>query len=520
MVTAAMAQEPTSSPPSTVEATDSEQKSLDIGGAVATGIKWKALTQVVSECSRVVVTLVLTRLLTPADYGVAGMAIVCASFATLFTDPALGMALIQRPQITEADRSTAFWTTVSVGAIATIVGIALSGVVADLFGEPEVKNLFIALSLGFVVTALAATQTSLLARDLAYRSLEIREIAATLLGAVAALVVAIAGFGPWAIIANWLVGVVTTTVLVWFLSPWRPHATFSRDSLRDLGGFGSKVFGARILGWGNLNADKFIVGRQLGPSALGAYSLAYNVMFMPVARIAIPIAHILSPAYARMQDDPERLERAWLKSKRISVALLAPGFLACLVVAPDLVPVAFGSQWNAVIVPLQLLCVAGVASSLTTLGFGILMACGKGGTLLRLNILTSAVTVSAFLIGVRWGIVGVAGSYAAARWLLVILDTKITTRAVSFDFWRTLAAGAGVLLYSVGAAASAFGVREILLAEDVPAVARLFIASAAFFAVYLLLLRLFTPSLLAEIIDMLRRRRGPASTAAGSPASS
>ncbi len=515
-----MAQEPNSSPPTDEQATDSEQKSLDIGGAVVTGIKWKVLTQVVSEGSRIVVTLVLTRLLTPFDYGVAGMAIVCASFATMLTDPMLGMALIQRPRITEADRSTAFWATVSVGAIATIVGIALSGVVADLFGEPQVQDLFIALSLGFVVSGFAVTQTALLARDLAYRSLEIRQISATLLGAVAALVVAIAGFGPWAIIANWLTVVAASAILVWFLSPWRPHATFSRDSLRHLGSFGTKVFGARILSWGNLNADNFLVGRQLGPSALGAYSLAYNVMYMPMDRIATPISHVLSPAYARMQDDPERLEKAWLRSKRISVALLAPAFLACLVVAPDLVPVAFGPQWQAVIVPLQLLCVAGVAGSLTTLSSGILMARGKAGTLLRLNMLASAITIGAFVIGVRYGIVGVAGFYAAARWLLVLLDTKITTRAVSFDFWKTLVAGAGMLPLAIGAAAAAFGVRELLLAGDVPMAARLLIESGVFLAAYLVLLRLVMPSLLAEVIDLLRRRRGPASTAAGVQASS
>lgn len=476
-------------------------------GTVVTGAKWKILTVLVSEGSRVIVALVLARLLTPEDYGVAGMAIVTSSFVVLFSDPALGTALVQRRHLTELDRSTIFWTSVSIGLVATIAGILLSGVVAAAFGTPEVKSLFAVTSISFLLNSLGVTPSALMTRQLAFRSLQIREIAATVVGAGVALTVAVAGFGPWAIVANWVTFSATSTLLVWLLSDWRPHLLFSRNSLRDLGSFGLKIFGARVLSWSNLNIDNVLVGRFLGAATLGAYSLAYNVMYLPMARIGSPLQQVVSPVFARMQAEHDRLERAFLRSKQLSCALLIPGFLVTLVVAPDLVNVVFGEKWDAAILPLQFLCVAGVAQSLVALHFSILQSSGKGNELLRLNIVVSGVTLAAFAAGVPFGIVGVAAFYAVAKWLLVLVDTQITTKAVAFGFWPTLRAGTGTLPIGASAAAAAFGFRAVLVSEGVPALFRLVVVSLSMLLLYALLVRLAAPSVVDEVRNVIRRRR-------------
>jgi len=485
---------------------DSEDTSLDLRSAVVTGVRWKMLTQFVFEGSRVVVAIMLTHLLSPTDYGVAAMAFVAASFASVLVDPSLGQVLVQRPAISEDDRSTAFWTTFGVGALFTIGGVALSGVVAGWFGEPQVQGLFIALSLGFVIGAAGMTQTSLLTRQLAFRSLEIRQIVATLIGAVFALAIGLAGLGPWAIIGNSLAFTVSCTVMVWFLTPWRPRAIYSFASLRSMGGFSSKLFVARIVGWFNGYADNLLVGRYLGPADLGAYSLAFSVCVVPLVDIGRPIEQLLGPTFAKI-DDPERLERAWLHAKRLASALLAPGFLALAVAAPDLVPVVFGEKWHSVIVPLQLLCLGGVATALTSLNGSFLYSQGKGGTVLRLSVAFTIVTVAGFVIGLHWGIVGVAASTAVTRWMLVPFNMVLTTRAVGINFWKTMGAGSFVLVLAVAAAAAELGIRQALLAAGVPTVVRLIVESAAFLAVYLALLRIATPAVLSEILDVLWRGR-------------
>lgn len=488
------------------DAPDGIDETLDIGRAVATGIKWKAITQVISEGSRVLVALILARLLTPHDYGVAGMAMVCVSFASLFTDPALGTALVQRRRLTEQDRSTVFWTTCAIGVVVALAGVGLSGLVADMFGQREVKPLFMVLSVGLFLSAASVTQLALLTRELAYRSIEIRQIAATLVAAVCAVSVAFAGFGPWAIITNWLVFTAVSLVFVWTLTPWRPTFTFSRDSLTDLGGFGVKVFGARVLTWGSSNMDNVLIGRFLGAAPLGAYALAYNVMYVPITRISVPLLSVLSPAYARMQHDRERLFATWLKSKSMITALLGPAFAVVIVVSPDLVPVAFGSKWHAAVVPIQLLSLAGLAQTVVAPHWSILTALDRPGTLFRVNLLVTAVTIAAFVAGLPFGIVGVAGFYAAARWMLLVLDTAMTTRAVSYPFWQSLHAGLDSLPVAVAAGAAGLGVRLLLVDEGVPQVARLFVVAAVICGSYVLFLYVAMPRMFADLRATIRRR--------------
>jgi PST family polysaccharide transporter len=418
---------------------------------------------------------------------------------------------MRRPRITEADRSTVFWTMSAIGAVSTVAGIALSGFVADLFGQPEVQALFAVLSLSFVVGSMSVTQTVLLSRDLAFRKLQLRQMGAIVAGGIVALTVAGLGYGPWAIIGNQVTYTTTSAVLVWRMSPWRPRAIFSRTSLRQLGGFGAKIYVAELLAWLQGNADNGLVGRFLGAAALGEYSLAYNVMFVPLQRIAGPLMEVLSPTYARLQHEPARLERAWLRSKRISAALIIPLFIGAAVTAPDLVPVVFGRQWHAAVVPLQLLCIAGLAQTLVTLCWSVLSAQGRAGTILFIQIVNAIVTLSAFVAGLRYGIVGVAGLFAASRWLLVLIEIWMTTRSVRFNFWAALRAGTESLPYGLAAGAAGFGLRAALVSEHVPAFIRLFATGGLVVAVYLALVAIFSRSIIIEVRSVLRRRRGASS---------
>jgi O-antigen/teichoic acid export membrane protein len=485
---------------------------------VVGGAFWNVVTQVTIQGTRVLVGIVLAHLLTPHDFGVAGMAFVFSNLLMLFTDLSLGAALIQRPEITEEDRSTIFWTSVAVGVGCTILGVALSGVVAAFFHQSAAGPLFAVLSLGFTLSALSATQTALVTRELAYRTLQLREIASILIGAAVAIVIAAVGGGPWAIVSQYLAWLGASVLLIWKLSPWRPQFVFSRRSLRELGRFGLTLFGSRLLAYANLNMDNLLVGRFLGSRALGIYSLAYNVMFTPMVRLGLPFAQVVFPAYARLQSDSQRLGTAWLRSKRLSAAVLAPVFLAMCVVAPDFVPVVLGKKWHAAVPVLQLLCLAGVAHSLVTLNWSVLQAQGKAGLLLRLNLFSTTVIVGAFVLGLQWGIIGVAACYAVAKALLVLPDNWVTARSVSFGMLASLrATGAGVPLAALSALV-AFGFRAALVAEGVAPVARLVLVLALGLLVYLGLVAVAAPELVKEVKGLrgsFFRGRGVPSAAEG-----
>src|SRR5438093_7169993 len=306
---------------------------------VVSGIGWKIATQVVVQTTRILVGITLARLLVPHDFGLASMALLFVGVASVFTDLSLGQALIARRTITEADRSTAFWTTLAAGACCTAAGVAASPAVADFFSTPAVEPLFAVTSILFLITSFSSTQTALLTRELQFRSLQLRQMAGAVIAGVVGISLAFAGAGAWALVVQALTAEAVSLVLVWRFSSWRPHATYSTDSLRKLGPFAAKTSGARVLGYVNLNADNFLIARFLGAAPLGVYSVAYNVMFAPLARLATPIQQVLFPAFALIAGDTPRAGAAWLRGNRIVAAISVPAFVRLAVDATNFVHV-------------------------------------------------------------------------------------------------------------------------------------------------------------------------------------
>jgi O-antigen/teichoic acid export membrane protein len=340
-----------------------------------------------------------------------------------------------------------------------------------------------------------------------FRALELRQMFATLVSAAVAVSLAFGGAGAWAIIGQQVAFAFISTLLLWRLSDWRPEFRFSRASLRDLGGFGGNVFGTRLLFYLSRNGDNVLIGRVLGAGALGAYAFAYNLMLIPFERIAAPIQEVLFPALARIQEDRARVGVVWLRANRLVAAIVVPAMAGLAIVAPDFVTVVVGSRWDAAIPVIQILAWVGILQSLVRLNSSILEACDRTSTLLRWSILISTVNLAAFVIGLHWGIVGVAAAYAVSNTVLQPVNTAITGRPIGVSL---AAFGRNVLPLAVGALGMgvvAVSARVGLVDAGVPAAARLVLVTALGGVVYCVLLRYLAPDVFIEVRDMVRRRR-------------
>ena len=484
------------------------QSSTGLRTRVAGGVRWKLIGQASAQATSAGASIILAHLLTPHEFGLAGMAIVFIGFGQTFGDLALSAALVQRHELREEDRSTAFWTNVAAGSLLMLIGIGISPLVADFFGQPAVAPLFAGASVLFLLWSLSSTQNALLTREMNFRGLEIRVIVAGFSGAGAAILLGLAGAGAWALVGQGLVQAAASLVLLWTFSPWRPKFMYSRESLRNLGSYSSKTFGSQILGYFVNNVDNLLVGRVLGSVALGLYSVAYNTMFLPVSRISQPLQQVLFSAFSRIQHEPARLGEAWARGNEVISAVNVPAFLGMAVVAPDFVPVVLGQKWDPSVPVLQWLSLAGVGTTLQTLNWATCQAMGRPGVMLRYRMFSAPVTVLGFVIGLHWGVVGVAASFAITRFLLAPIQTHITCRTlgVSPRFVRgeALVIGLGVAMAAAVALA-----RLGLVHIGVPAGARLAIVVPLGIVVYGGLLLLFAPRVVGEL-RMLAHRRAAA----------
>lgn len=486
----------------------------DLKGKVLAGVRWTLVSQVALQGSRILVAVLLARLLSPRDFGLAAMVLVFSALAVVLSDVALGAALVRRPELTEDDRSTAFWVTVAVGIGLTLCGVAVSGPLADFYGEPEVQPLFVAVSIGFVVTALGATQAALLMRAMDFRGLELRRMLGAFAAAAAAVTIALLGFGPWAIIAQELTLGVVSSALLWFFSPWRPRWRFSLRSARALGGFGAKVFGIRLLYYSNRNADNLLIGRFLGPVALGAYALAYNIMLLPLSRIVSPIQGMMFPAFSRIQTDLPRAARGWLRANRMVGAIVFPIMLGLIVLAPDFIPTVAGPQWDEAIPVVQVLAVVGLLHSIQQLNGSVLQAMDRAGVQLAFTAVSFVAGLVAFVAGLNWGIVGVAAAFAIAMALVQPAYTAYTARVVGVSLTDLLRNLAGVAQAAVAMTLVILVARVALVEAAVPAGLRLLALVALGAGVYAVFCAWRAPEVIAELRGFRADRgaRRPAGT--------
>lgn len=483
--------------------TDSES----LGARILSGVAWKAGSQIILQVTRMVVALLLARMLTPHDWGLAAMVLVFSGFAVVFTDNALGTALIQRRNVDENDRSTVFWCSAGVGLLLALLGFVLSEPLASFYKEPDVRWLFVALSAGFLVSALGTTQMALLVREMEFRKLELRQIAATLVGAAIGIGLAVAGYGAWAIVGQLLGEAVTSTILLWLLISWRPSLRFSTASIRKLGGFAGNVFAENLLWQGGRTVASVVIGRVLGAAALGTYALATTVILMPFARIAAPLQQVFFPAFSRISDDRERMADIWIRATRLIGAISIPALVGLIIVAPDFVQVVLGSKWEDATPVIQILAVVGIVQSLHTLNAEVLLALNKAGTLLRYTILWVAATTAAVVIGVQWGIVGVAACYAIATMLVEPIRAYVTTHALGIPLSRFIRSLSGVAQATAAMAAALLAARAGLIALDVPAAARLVLLVPLGAAVYVAASLWRVREVTDEIRNGLARRR-------------
>jgi O-antigen/teichoic acid export membrane protein len=444
-----------------------------LAASVLQGFRWKATSQAVELGTRTVVALVLARLLGPREFGLAGMAVAFSALGQAFADAAVTSAVVQRRDLTDVDRSTAFWISLGAGAGLTLLGVATSGLVAGFFDESRVQALFAALSCGFLLAAVSALPSALLTRALDFRRLELCGMVGVVTGAVVAVAAAIRGAGAGAIVAQRLVSLAVTGALLWLATSWRPAPVFSRASLRALGGFGLNVLGSRLFFYLQRNADNLLVGRVLGASALGAYALAYNLVLLPFTQLVDPLRSVLFPVFSAIQADRARVGALWLRSTRVLAAALLPAMLGLMVVASDFVAVVLGTRWETAIAPIHVLAVVGMAQSLIGVNSVVLTAIGRTGPLLRFSILTFVLSLVGFAVGVRWGVVGVAVGYLAANAVIVPVYLRLTAHALGLGLRHLAAALAGVTQAAAVTLVCLLTVRLILVAFDVPSGARL-----------------------------------------------
>jgi PST family polysaccharide transporter len=397
---------------------------------VISGVKWSAAAQGSQQVLHFVTTAVLANLLLPSAFGLMGMALVFIGFLEIFKHLGTATAVIQRKEISEELLSSVFWLNAAFGLLVMLILIGGAPLLATIYQEPQVTPLIRVLAVGFLISGLSILQQALFQRNMNFNILAQINVGAELLGSIVAIGAAVAGAGVWSLVAKSLVTDTIKTISLWGASSWRPHFLFRWDEIWSISNYSLNLTGHTILKYFANNVDYLLIGRYLGAEALGYYTLAYRLMLYPSWNISGVIARVTFPAYVQMQDDDERFRDAHKYVSRMIAFVTFPLMLGMMAVASPFVLTLFGEEWAPVIVLLMLLAPVGMEQSLGYILESIYHAKGRTDWLLWWGVLSGVLKTVAFIIGLQWGIMGVAMAYVIVTMLLMYPSYAIPYRLI------------------------------------------------------------------------------------------
>lgn len=301
------------------------------------GAAWTYLGYVLNKSSGFIMSLVLTYLILPAQYGIVGFALTTVSFLDAVRDLGVGLALIQRRgDDTEEAADSAFWINVIANFFFWLLTVFGAPLVADFFSEPQLTVILPVLTTTFILTSLGGIHDALLQRELNFRKRIIPDLASSTSKAVVSIALALIlpeDQKVWALVFGQVIGRIFYLIVVWIVQPWRPRLRFSWTIARQLLGFGYKVSIDSLISAFQANIDYVFIGRFLGEATLGIYTLAFRVPELIIINFANVIASVLFPAYSTLEDR-SKLGEAALGTLRYIAIVTVPAGIGLALISP------------------------------------------------------------------------------------------------------------------------------------------------------------------------------------------
>lgn len=457
------------------------------------------------------VTIVLARLVTPAEFGTIGLLALFAGIASAFVDSGFSSALIQRQDVTHTDESTVFWFNLLAGVVVALL-LWLSGPwIAGFYELPVLEVLVSLLAVNVLISALGAIHATLLTKHLNFKvQMKISGLANGIAGVVAILL-AVQGHGIWALVAQTLVATLLTTVLLWVFHPWRPAMVFSTASVRKLFGFGGYLMAAGLMDVMYTRLYSLIIGKVYSVAELGHFNRADGVRQMPLGLMGSVVSRVAFPVFSMAAGDADKLRQGVRFSIRVIMFINIPVMMGISVVSAPLIEALFGVAWLPAAPLLSVLALASIFWPLHVINLQVLKAQGHSQLFFRLEVIKKVVGTLLLVAGSFYGVIGMVYGILVSGLFSFYINAYYTRVFLQYGVWQQTKDFLPVLGVTAPMAVLVGWVGHVWQASAWIELPVLSLLGAAIFLVLVYVARL--PHL-SEVLGILKRRKP---TAAGTP---
>jgi PST family polysaccharide transporter len=421
----------------------SDLKRRSVRGGVVTMLQY-GTTFVMRTAS----IIVLARLLTPQDYGLVAMVTIITNFVMMFKDMGLSMATIQKAELNHSQVSTLFWINVAGGLGLSLLTVALAPAIAWFYGEPRLIWITLTLAGVFLFTGLTIQHQALLRRQMRFGTLAVVEITSLAVGVGTAIVAAHYGASYWALVLMQLAIPVGNVIGVWIACRWRPGWPIRRSRIRSMVHFGLNITAFNITSYFCASLDQILIGRYYGSGVLGLYNRAYQLLMWPVSYIRVPLTLVAIPALSHIQKNPVRYRTYYTKLVSLVALVSMPLMVFLTVCSYNVTRILLGQKWSDAAIIFKIMAITGFIIAIGGTRGLVQVSLGQSGRYFKQGLYSGIATVISFVVGLPWGAVGVATSYAIVTYLTFLpllwycfRFTPISVMTFLAAIWRPVIAG-------------------------------------------------------------------------------
>lgn len=483
-----------------------EDARANVGELAARGSIWATGSNLVGRLIAFITTMVMARLLSPSDFGVVAIGLICIGLLDAFRNLGVGEALIYRQRPGDTDSNTAFWIAVGVGMCLCLLALLVSPQAANFFGNPEAASVIAVLSAVFVIESLMVIHATRAQRDFQFAKRAMAEITKTIAKAAVSISLALMGFGLWSLVVGQIVGATAGAVCYWLVVKWRPKFEFDVEAARGLISYGGVLICLGAVAFGINRADQFSIGRHLDAALLGYYAVAFSMVDLLVANPARTVGQASFAAFSRLADDRPKLKQTYLDTVLFVSLLCAALGSGIYATAPNLVEVFLTSKWSPSITVMEVLALFAMAHAIAYSAGDVLKAIGRANILVWISLIWLVLSIPVLwqvaphgIVAVAWTVLAFQATAAVAVMTICLKLLGIAWQELFFNIRPALVAAVFmvIMLKFVVAPVTAPLTPAIVLALQVVTGA----------ATYILTVRWLRPDVPERITQFIKKRR-------------
>ena len=470
-------------------------------------ILWSYLSFVSTKALNLISIIIVARYLSPAEFGVMAFGLIVIGYFEHMQGFGLGAYLIStRDDIAEAAEAV-FAFAVSVSALLFMVMWFGSDTLAGWLDQPELGDILRFLSIALLIESAASVHSSLLQRDLKFRLKIFPEVARGLVKGLLSITLAIMGYGVWSLAYGYVAGTAAWTLVLLVMRPWRPRRLPRLPVLLGALRYGGNILIADLCNTLRVSLDSIMVGKILGPAALGLFAVAQRMPALALKTFSVEATKVIHPVMSQMQADKSMLQTYYYGLVRYQCLLMLSAGVTIALMTEPLITLLYTQEWRGVIAPMQILSIAFAFATINMLPGAVYKAINRSDYFLLTSAISLPIIAAVMWIAVPYGIEAVAFGHLVLVFLNYMPNFLILRRVIGVDAAPTVRATLPGLACALGTAAGGLAAR-VLSPDNAFAMLALTVAGAG--AAYLLMLRLMAPEVFRELrrlLDKVRRRR-------------